>query len=157
MIAVLLAMLPTIVFGGSHSTHYGQIQVIKQTGEGTVYVNTANTATSGSTSANWDCGENSSNDSKSFYIFAKPSSNYEFLGWTDKSSSGTPSNKGTSNNGTYYRQVSPDKASSTDSNSRTTTKYYAHFIKYYNTERLQEKLKELTPIEYRSLALNSIF
>jgi len=33
----------------------------------------------------------------------------------------------------------------------------SNFIKYYNTERLQEKLKELTPIEYRSLALNSIF
>ena len=31
------------------------------------------------------------------------------------------------------------------------------FIKYYNTERLQEKLKELTPIEFRSLALNSLF
>ena len=31
------------------------------------------------------------------------------------------------------------------------------FIKYYNTERLQEKLKELTPIEYRSLALNNLF
>ena len=31
------------------------------------------------------------------------------------------------------------------------------FIKYYNTERLQSKLKELTPIEYRTLALNSLF
>ena len=31
------------------------------------------------------------------------------------------------------------------------------FIKYYNENRLQEKLKELTPIEYRSLALNSLF
>ena len=31
------------------------------------------------------------------------------------------------------------------------------FIKYYNENRLQEKLKELTPIEYRSLALSSLF
>ena len=31
------------------------------------------------------------------------------------------------------------------------------FIKYYNTNRLQEKLKELTPFEYRSLALSSLF
>lgn len=133
MIVALLAMLmPMMVFGNSHSTHYGEIKVIKQTGEGTVYVATANTATSGNTSADWDCGGSSSSDSKTFYIFAKPSSNYEFLGWTDKSSSGTPDNQGTLNNGTYYRQVTPDKATSTDSGSRTTTKYYAHFIRYYN-------------------------
>ena len=31
------------------------------------------------------------------------------------------------------------------------------FIKYYNENRLQEKLKELTPIEYRSLALIGLF
>ena len=33
----------------------------------------------------------------------------------------------------------------------------SNFINYYNTERLQEKLKELTPIEYRSLALKGLF
>lgn len=32
-----------------------------------------------------------------------------------------------------------------------------NFIYYYNNERLQEKLKELTPIEYRSLALSVSF
>ena len=32
-----------------------------------------------------------------------------------------------------------------------------NFINYYNTERLQEKIKELTPIEYRSLALKGLF
>ena len=31
------------------------------------------------------------------------------------------------------------------------------FIYYYNNERLQEKIKELTPIEYRSLALSVSF
>ena len=32
----------------------------------------------------------------------------------------------------------------------------SNFIKYYNTERLQEKLKELTPLEFRSLALKGL-
>ena len=31
------------------------------------------------------------------------------------------------------------------------------FIEYYNNERLQEKIKELTPFEFRKLTLNSIF
>ena len=31
------------------------------------------------------------------------------------------------------------------------------FIEYYNNERLQEKIKELTPLEFRELTLNSIF
>ena len=33
----------------------------------------------------------------------------------------------------------------------------SNFIDYYNNERLQEKIKELTPIEYRTLALNGLF
>lgn len=32
-----------------------------------------------------------------------------------------------------------------------------NFIRYYNNERLQEKLKELAPMEYRNLALQSLF
>ncbi|MBP5444667.1 MAG: IS3 family transposase [Acholeplasmatales bacterium] len=32
-----------------------------------------------------------------------------------------------------------------------------NFIYYYNNERLQEQIKELTPIEYRSLALSVPF
>ena len=32
-----------------------------------------------------------------------------------------------------------------------------NYINYYNNERLQEKIKELTPIEYRTLALNGLF
>ena len=31
------------------------------------------------------------------------------------------------------------------------------FIEYYNNERLQEKIKELTPLEFRKLTLNSVF
>ena len=31
------------------------------------------------------------------------------------------------------------------------------FIEYYNNERLQEKTKELTPLEFRKLTLNSVF
>ena len=31
------------------------------------------------------------------------------------------------------------------------------FIEYYNNERLQEKIKELTPFEFRVLTLNSVF
>ena len=31
------------------------------------------------------------------------------------------------------------------------------FIEYYNNERLQEKIKELTPFEFRELTLNSVF
>ena len=33
----------------------------------------------------------------------------------------------------------------------------SNFIDYYNNERLQEKIKELTPMEYRTLALNGLF
>ena len=32
-----------------------------------------------------------------------------------------------------------------------------NFIEYYNNERLQEKIKELTPLEFRELTLNSVF
>ena len=32
-----------------------------------------------------------------------------------------------------------------------------NFVTYYNNERLQEKLKELAPIEYRRLALQCLF
>ena len=32
-----------------------------------------------------------------------------------------------------------------------------NFIWYYNNERLQEKIKELTPLEFRELTLNSVF
>ena len=31
------------------------------------------------------------------------------------------------------------------------------FIEYYNNERLQEKIKELTPFEFRELTLNTVF
>ena len=31
------------------------------------------------------------------------------------------------------------------------------FINYYNNERLQEKIKELTPIQYRKLTLSASF
>ena len=33
----------------------------------------------------------------------------------------------------------------------------SNFIDYYNNERLQEKIKELTPLEFRELTLNSVF
>ena len=32
-----------------------------------------------------------------------------------------------------------------------------NYINYYNTERLQEKIKELAPLQFRELTLNSIF
>ena len=32
-----------------------------------------------------------------------------------------------------------------------------NFVKYYNNERLQEKIKELTPIQFRKLTLNNVF
>ena len=32
-----------------------------------------------------------------------------------------------------------------------------NYIDYYNNERLQEKIKELTPLEFRKLTLNSVF
>lgn len=32
-----------------------------------------------------------------------------------------------------------------------------NFVKYYNNERLQEKIKELTPIQFRKLTLNNAF
>ena len=73
---------------GSHSTHYGKVQVIKASGEGTVYVATANNATTGSASATWDCGASSDNDSKTYYFYAKPADGYYFAGWGSSDSSG---------------------------------------------------------------------
>ena len=32
-----------------------------------------------------------------------------------------------------------------------------NYINYYNNERLQEKIKELTPLQFRESTLNSIF
>ncbi|MBE6131970.1 MAG: hypothetical protein E7180_06405, partial [Erysipelotrichaceae bacterium] len=32
-----------------------------------------------------------------------------------------------------------------------------NFINYYNNERLQEKIKELTPIQFRELTLSASF
>lgn len=32
-----------------------------------------------------------------------------------------------------------------------------NFVKYYNNERLKEKIKELTPIQFRKLTLNNVF
>ena len=124
IMAFLLAVLAPImqVWATSHSTHYGKIEVITQTGQGTVYVSTSGTATSGQTSATWNCGGSSGSDSKSFYIYAKPENDdWEFQGWTDGSASGTPGNA------TSPRQVTPSKATSTSSGSPTTTKYYAYF------------------------------
>jgi len=31
------------------------------------------------------------------------------------------------------------------------------YVKYYNEERLQEKIKELSPIDYRKQALSTLF
>ena len=32
-----------------------------------------------------------------------------------------------------------------------------NFVKYYNNERLQEKIKEITPIQFRKLTFNNVF
>lgn len=39
----------------------------------------------------------------------------------------------------------------------TYTKYCKNFIMYYNNERLQEKIQELAPNEFRKQTLASVF
>ena len=125
MIAALLAMFAPMTqvwaVPDSHSTHYGKIAVEVATGEGTVYVSTLSTATSGQTSGTWDCGGDSSGDSKTWYIYAKSNSeDWEFKGWST-SKTGTPDGNTTS---PVSKSVS---TTSTQSGSPSTTTYYAHF------------------------------
>ena len=74
----------------AHDTHYGKATVSK-TGNGTVYLSTSNTATSGNTTEQWNCNGSSGGDSKTYYAFAKPDDGWDFKGWSgDASGSDSP-------------------------------------------------------------------
>ena len=91
----------------AHSTHYGKISV-KASGNGTVYVSTSDSASSGSDSYTWNCDGSSGNDSKKIYCHAKADDGYEFEKWTW--------NGGSSTDNPYYATL---KATSENSSSPT--------------------------------------
>ena len=116
MIAALLAMLlPMMVRGGTHSTHYGKMTVTAS-GAGTVYLSTQSSgATSGDASYSWNCNSSSSNDSATRYCYAKPNRGYKFTGW---------SGYATSTDNPYALTLS---ATGTSSSSPTTANMTAKF------------------------------
>ena len=92
--AMLVMLLFTLGIGNawanSHSTHYGKV-VVNKTGNGTVYLSTSNTATSGNTTEQWNCNGSSGGDSKTYYAFANPDDGWAFKGWSgDASGSNSP-------------------------------------------------------------------
>ncbi len=101
-----------------HDTHYGKA-VVKKTGNGTVYLSTSNTATSGNTTEQWNCNGSSGGDSKTYYAFAKPDDGWDFKGWSGDAS-GT--------NSPYKLTFS---ATSTSSGSPTTKNLTANFVKVF--------------------------
>lgn len=116
---VMVAMINANAFA-SHGTHYGKVSV-NSTGNGTVYVGTSNTATSGGTEVTWDCDGSSNNDSKTYYLFAKPEDGYKLDGWyTDEACT-----KGKQTGNPYNLTV---KATSTTQNTPTTQTWYAKFV-----------------------------
>lgn len=78
----LLLLFSTVAWAGGHATHYGKVTV-SFNGNGSVYIGTSNTATSGKTEEKWQCDGSSGNDSKTYYLFAKPDDGYAFGGWYD--------------------------------------------------------------------------
>lgn len=75
-------------WGSSHDKHTATLNVAVGTGSGTVYASTSSTATSGDTSASFDCGGSESGTHKgTLYAYASPAGGYTFLGWTTSASS----------------------------------------------------------------------
>lgn len=84
---VLFTMISVNAWGFGHSTHYGKVAVTSN-GNGSVYVSTSQTAPDPN-SVLWkesnelvlNCNGSSSNDSKTYYLHAKPNNGYRFVKW----------------------------------------------------------------------------
>ena len=89
LLVALLTASVTANAGSSHDTHYGQVTVSANpaSGAGTVYLSDKSGASSGNTSATFNCGGSESSDSKTYYLYATTTNNnYYFDGWYDGSS-----------------------------------------------------------------------
>lgn len=133
---VLFTMISVNAWAG-HDTHYGKVTVTSNAG-GTVYIGTSNTATKGNTEEEWNCNGSSRNDSKTYYLFAKPNNGYVFAGWTGS---------GSSNDTPYQISVTAEK---TDNNNPTTFSYTAKFIGYSNAS-------SENPVDFTDLIVNPSF
>lgn len=108
---VLFTMISVNAWG--HGTHNGKVTVTASAG-GTVYISTSKDATSGNDVETWNCGGNSSGDSKTYYLFAKPEPGYKFTGWTgDETSTDNPykvdiNANSNNNNKTYKANFTPN-------------------------------------------------
>lgn len=115
---LLTFAFPTDAWAGHGGPHYGKVTVTK-TGEGSVYISTNQSATSGKTEETWNCGNDSSKDSKTYFLFATPDAakHYYFEGWYLEGA-----NKGIAS--PYTAKHSP---SSTTNGTPTTFAYTAKF------------------------------
>ncbi|MBQ9706075.1 MAG: InlB B-repeat-containing protein, partial [Paludibacteraceae bacterium] len=90
-LGITIVMLFALGIGdawASHNQHTATLNVAKGTGSGTVYASTSGSATSGSASASFNCGESSDGQhTGTLYAYATPASGYTFLGWTTSASS----------------------------------------------------------------------
>lgn len=106
--------------GCGHSKHYGKAVAALTTnspsGAGSVCVGIGSKGNSGSIT--WNCGESSSNDSKTLQWDATFNPGYYFVGWYTDEKGSTLKNK----NNSYTEESC--KAESTDDNSPTTFTYY---------------------------------
>lgn len=115
MLAIFVSAFSTSALANvGHSNHYGKVSVTSN-GEGSVYISTSNTATSGNTTETWNCGRTEGNDTKTFFLFAKPKEGYAFTGW---------SGDGSGTNSPYQVNI---KAESTTEGNPTTFTYNATF------------------------------
>ncbi len=116
LLVAVFSLVSQGVWAFGHSTHYGKVTVTS-TANGSVYIGTTSTATSGNTTETWNCEGDANNDSKTFYLFAKPDDGYGFAGW---------SGADTSTDNPYQVTVT---ATSTNSGNPTTKSYTATFAK----------------------------
>lgn len=124
MFMVLFAMISMNAWG--HSTHNGSVSVTAK-GNGTVYISNSDDGTdidgvtteNGTKKYSWNCGGQSSGDSKTFVLRAVPTDGYVFTGWT-----GSPSISGANANVTV-------DASSSRNNNPSYTANFAEGHTYY--------------------------
>lgn len=121
---IVCSILGTTDAWASHSTHYGKITATTQ-GNGTVYISTSNTSKTGGTESaatadafkdvTWNCSGSSSNDEKTYYIWATGNAGYYLFGWSGIGS------------GTTNPVTATLKATSTNSSLPTSATYTATF------------------------------
>lgn len=130
MIATLLAMLPTMLFGGSY--YYGALRTeisSASTGSGSVYAGVGNTAGTYGNDSQTPATQSSSKSESSpvsisgFKAYATTDATSYFVGWSE-----TVSGDIVSSDSPYSVTVS---STSTDQNNPTIKTVYAHFKKIY--------------------------